>query len=153
MIRTKVKGTRFKAASNPENEPDFYSMPYVMPMPSETSSDCDAPNVVSSSDSIVSMLPLQPKSFSVNHIVYGNSHHDTQANSSPLNPFLAAHSKNDSIISNPAAVKVETTYNVNSEEDLDDFSTDWSEALDNEFETILNDDVQLSYMLEKLLED
>jgi hypothetical protein len=26
MTRTKVKGTRFKAASSPEQEPDFYTM-------------------------------------------------------------------------------------------------------------------------------
>lgn len=26
MVRTKVKGTKFKAASSPEQEPDFYSM-------------------------------------------------------------------------------------------------------------------------------
>jgi hypothetical protein len=29
MIRTKIKGTGFKAASNPDCEPDFYSMPPV----------------------------------------------------------------------------------------------------------------------------
>lgn len=33
MIRTKVKGTKFKAASNPEAEPDFYSMPPVVTPP------------------------------------------------------------------------------------------------------------------------
>ena len=33
MIRTKVKGTRFKAASSPEQEPDFYSMPPVVVSP------------------------------------------------------------------------------------------------------------------------
>lgn len=32
MIRTKVKGTRFKAASSPDSEPDFYSMPPVVGM-------------------------------------------------------------------------------------------------------------------------
>jgi len=35
MTRTKVKGTRFKAASSPDHEPDFYSM--VSPEKSETS--------------------------------------------------------------------------------------------------------------------
>lgn len=29
IVRTKVKGTKFKAASSPEQEPDFYSMPPV----------------------------------------------------------------------------------------------------------------------------
>ena len=33
MIRVKVKGTGFKAASSPEQEPDFYSMPPVLVTP------------------------------------------------------------------------------------------------------------------------
>jgi hypothetical protein len=40
MIRTKVKGTRFKAASSPEQEPDFYSMAPVIVTP--PTSDCDS---------------------------------------------------------------------------------------------------------------
>lgn len=33
MVRTKVKGTKFKAASSPEAEPDFYRMPPVVITP------------------------------------------------------------------------------------------------------------------------
>lgn len=33
MVRTKVKGTRFKAASSPDLEPDFYKMPPVVLSP------------------------------------------------------------------------------------------------------------------------
>jgi HSF-type DNA-binding len=29
LTRTKVKGTKFKAASNPDHEPDFYHMPFL----------------------------------------------------------------------------------------------------------------------------
>jgi hypothetical protein len=36
MIRTKVKGTRFKAASSPESEPDFYKMPPVIVTPNHS---------------------------------------------------------------------------------------------------------------------
>jgi len=39
MVRTKVKGTKFKAASSPEEEPNFYNMPPVIVTPH--SSDCD----------------------------------------------------------------------------------------------------------------
>lgn len=39
MVRTKVKGTRFKAASSPEEEPDFSKMPPVIVTPA--SSVCD----------------------------------------------------------------------------------------------------------------
>lgn len=33
MLRTKVKGTGYKASSSPNSEPDFYSMPPVYPVP------------------------------------------------------------------------------------------------------------------------
>lgn len=39
MVRTKVKGTKFKAASSPDNEPDFYKMLPVVVTPQH--SDCD----------------------------------------------------------------------------------------------------------------
>ena len=39
MIRTKVKGTRFKAASSPESEPDFYQMPPVIVTPNNSSDE------------------------------------------------------------------------------------------------------------------
>jgi hypothetical protein len=39
MIRTKVKGTRFKAASSPESEPDFYTLPPVTVTPQHTSDE------------------------------------------------------------------------------------------------------------------
>lgn len=39
MQRTKVKGTRYKAASNPEAEPDFYKMPPVSHLPAQVSDE------------------------------------------------------------------------------------------------------------------
>ena len=39
MTRTKVKGTKFKAASSPEQEPDFYKMPPVVVTPHPSSED------------------------------------------------------------------------------------------------------------------
>ncbi|KAL3923290.1 MAG: hypothetical protein SGILL_001737 [Bacillariaceae sp.] len=39
MVRTKVKGTKFKAASSPDQEPNFYKMPPVVVTPHN--SDCD----------------------------------------------------------------------------------------------------------------
>ena len=38
MQRTKVKGTGYKASSNPESEPNFYNMPFVYELPSSPSS-------------------------------------------------------------------------------------------------------------------
>jgi len=42
MQRTKIKGTKFKAASSPDQEPDFYRMPPVLPMASTVSDDSSA---------------------------------------------------------------------------------------------------------------
>lgn len=39
MTRTKVKGTKFKAASSPEQEPDFYQMPAVVVSPLNSDED------------------------------------------------------------------------------------------------------------------
>jgi hypothetical protein len=39
MIRTKVKGTKFKAASSPESEPDFYKMNPVIVTPQHSSDE------------------------------------------------------------------------------------------------------------------
>lgn len=59
MIRTKVKGTRFKAASSPDQEPDFYSMPFVQPnghdhVVSSSSDDSSDANSMSASSEVVS---------------------------------------------------------------------------------------------------
>jgi hypothetical protein len=39
MQRTKIKGTKFKAASSPDQEPDFYRMPPVLPLLPSVSDD------------------------------------------------------------------------------------------------------------------
>lgn len=156
MIRTKVKGTRFKAASNPENEPDFYSMPVVMPMASESSSCGDSQHTLSTSDSTLSVVPLPSKSFNLEQISYDSTLPNTQAISSSLNQFLSNYRREDSPIKNQVPLNAVTSNDwndSNNSDDLDDFSIDWSETFDTVFESSLNDDVQLSYMLEKLLED
>ena len=156
MIRTKVKGTRFKAASNPENEPDFYSMPFVTPLASETNSWGDSQHTVTNSDTSASMVPLSSKSLNLEQISYDFSLPNTQAISSSLNQFLSTHRRDDSKTKNPVSVNTVTSNDWNdssNQEDLDDFSIDWSETFDTVFESSLNDDAQLSYMLEKLLED
>lgn len=156
MIRTKVKGTRYKAASNPENEPDFYSMPIVMPLVSETSSCGDSQNTFPTSDSTSSLVPLPTKSFDLEHISSASTLHNTQALSSSINQAFVTHRRCDSSIKTLILVNSFTTISwndSNNQDDLDDYSIDWSETFDIAFESSLNDDVQLSCMLEKLLED
>ena len=158
MIRTKVKGTRFKAASNPENEPDFYSMPVVTPLPSEsTSSGDDFLHVVPTiSSSLSAAIPLPSKSINMEQLTYESMLPNTQTISNSLNQFLATYSRCDSSMNPPVAVNTVSSNDwndSNNQDDLDDFSIEWSEAFDTAFESSLNDDVQLSFMLEKLLED
>lgn len=67
MIRTKVKGTKFKAASSPDQEPDFYRMPpVVVAQPPhlhheelhEETSDRSTPTLVSRAAPTLSFEPI-----------------------------------------------------------------------------------------------
>ena len=154
MIRTKVKGTRFKAASSPENEPDFYSMPIVLPLTPEMSSCDDSQNAVTapSSGSALSttVVPFLSTSFSQDFCP------SMQPVVSSLNEFLTMQFQNNALVNNPATENHVTSNDCNDcdyQDDLDDFSIEWSDEFDAAFENSLNDDVQLSAMLEKLLED
>eukprot|EP00934_Nitzschia_sp_Nitz4_P004336 Nitzschia sp. Nitz4//scaffold133_size116822//2039//3639//NITZ4_003789-RA/size116822-augustus-gene-0.160-mRNA-1//-1//CDS//3329535342//4326//frame0 len=62
MVRTKVKGTKFKAASSPDQEPNFYSMPPVVVTPH--SSDCET-------ESSVPTLTQVPITTSNTSMLYG----------------------------------------------------------------------------------
>lgn len=62
MIRTKVKGTKFKAASSPDQEPDFYTMPPVVVSPNNSISLSPQSNSMSC-DASMSDASLPP----VNH--------------------------------------------------------------------------------------
>jgi hypothetical protein len=65
MIRTKVKGTKFKAASSPEQEPDFYAMPPLVPSVTsdeDMSHDSD-PSQSTESQMQPSMNPFEPISW------------------------------------------------------------------------------------------
>lgn len=55
MTRTKVKGTKFKGASSPELEPDFYQMPPVLVSPHTSDEEYSQSN----SSSVVCTLPPQ----------------------------------------------------------------------------------------------
>jgi hypothetical protein len=160
MIRTKVKGTRFKAASNPENEPNFYSMPVVEPLASVSTS-------YDTSQRSLTPIPVTYHSFagaSTNigrHVYNDTVVLNAQAISSSVGQFLAPYCKSEvlpasPIISNMEAVSSSRMNSNNNEECLDDFSLnslEWDDGFDSAFEMSLNNDVQLGYMLEKLLED
>lgn len=151
MIRTKVKGTRFKAASNPENEPHFYSMPFVTPLAAVS---------VSSASSQLSMSPIPliaQHSFDESLERVGDSVPNTQTISNSLSQFLAPYCKSEVFPKNATSAEVVSGGSLsNNDEDLDDLSLsslEWDEGFDSAFEASLSSDMQLGYMLEKLLED
>lgn len=159
MLRTKVKGTRFKAASNPENEPDFYSMPPVV----VNKSDCNTivPKTYSSQQqqvpSSVEPIPLQYADFVQKQVPSMSQYYRPAAQV----PYLIAETVSPNPPESPDADCVlddavdELFFNEGAEErdTLDDFCSDWDPTFDSSFELSLNSDLQLGFMLEKLLED
>ena len=134
MTRTKVKGTRFKAASSPEQEPDFYSMAPVVVTP---------PN---SSDEEMS--------------------HDTTLHASAVYPLEAAASSymvNQSLSLEPYPIDYQTyaadpvldeaVDELILGEDVDrnvvEFVQDW----DPTFAASLDNDIQLGFLLDRILDD
>lgn len=150
MIRTKVKGTRFKAASNPENEPDFYSMPFVTAPPMEVS-QCDTSYVPST---VQTNLPQHTVNIDPIPLVYSMQVPSTQATS--LQQLLSSYSQTDFSSQNQVSVDDSGSedYLLDSgSEGLEDFSIDWDPTFDETFEMTLKDDIQLGFMLDKLLEE
>lgn len=61
MTRVKIKGTGFKAASSPENEPDFYSMrPVLVTPPDSGASDHDSTTDSDSDSAYSQQHPMSP---------------------------------------------------------------------------------------------
>jgi hypothetical protein len=163
MIRTKVKGTKFKAASNPENEPDFYAMPPIH----EGSFSSVTPH--QSSDEEKSM-----DSGSAGEIVE-SSHYGLGSNSHRAHPLttisfaqqnlsLPQQELSQSQVTVPALSFVDDGNRVFDEainelflgdsqpvDYLDDFLQDW----DPEFQVnkSINDDLQLGIFLESLVSE
>jgi hypothetical protein len=152
MIRIKVKGTRFKAASSPENEPDFYSMPFVTPLPSDTSS-CVIPCTAMS---CVAQQTLPQYSADLNPIPLECAVQESTTHLKSLQQFLDSDAKAELSSKNPVSVGDSVSDGYLIEEDdgtLEEFALDWDQSFDETFEMTLRDDTQLGFMLEKLLEE
>jgi HSF-type DNA-binding len=154
MIRTKVKGTRFKAASNPEHEPDFYTMPTVAPLGSD-STQCNMSRASSSSTDSYAPAPIPLQSCSLEKIPFVGSTPEMKLLSNSLSQFLASSCKADPLPMSLVDVVVKSEDFLDSEDldTLDNLSLDWDESFDSAFEMSLKDDIQLGFMLDKLLED
>jgi hypothetical protein len=161
MIRTKVKGTRFKAASSPDQEPDFYTMPPVAVTPANTSDE--ESSFDSGSRESVSSLPTQPTTmpsfdmFATNYAaVPQNISHAVQS-FEPRGAFapLCLPQADDADRVLDEAVEELFLNEAIASDSLDDFVHDWDPSNEgNEaYLDSLQDDCQLGMMLERLLED
>lgn len=141
MVRTKVKGTRFKAASSPEQEPDFYTMPPVVVTPpgsdEEMSYDSSHRTQETGYGNMYAAAPLS--------MPYASA--PVRLPQMPVvQPFALSA---DPILDE--AVDELFLHDAGEQDNLADFVNDWDPT--NTFGDVLEDDVQLGYMLDKLLED
>lgn len=72
MTRTKVKGTRFKAASSPEQEPDFYKMSPVVVTPNHSASEDEYSYGSESRTENYAAAPAPQHGFDPLPVSYGN---------------------------------------------------------------------------------
>lgn len=142
MTRTKVKGTKFKGASSPEQEPDFYQMPPVVsPHPSDEdfshSNGSSTTLQLHQQQAVVSFSPTLPSSFAM------------PVNAVPPEPPQV----NDRVLDE--AVEELFFDELGSVADtLGDFLADWDVVPPAETTSgqPINDDLQLGFALEKLFE-
>lgn len=133
-MRTKVKGTKFKAASSPDGEPDFYTMPPVSYQHVTPHNSDEEMSAGSYQHQFVqrTILPdpsgyVQPLSVQYNGTMVAQSDFDAEADR------VLDEAVNDLFM------------------DMTSDSLDFSPEFDPSFN--IEDDTQLGYMLEKLLED
>lgn len=150
MMRTKVKGTKFKAASSPESEPDFYSMPPVVTPHHSDEEEMSYDSSQRTSEYFVqgaAHIPMyasyqaQPSQMTLPPL-------SSFASLSMPSPFASLKSSSDQILDD--AVDELFLNELGEQDNLTDFVNDWEPA---SFGNVLSDDAQLGFMLEKLLED
>ena len=153
MDRTKVKGTRFKAASSPESEPDFSTMEPVVP---QVSSDEEYSHGSATADTFV---PSELVSFEPLPIQY--SYQPQAALVQPTLPYYASAipqsvqppiplQNNNQAPVDPVLDQAVDELFLSGNDTLADFCFDWDPTGTG---VPLEDDIQLGFMLEKLLED
>jgi hypothetical protein len=155
MTRTKVKGTMFKAASNPEQEPNFYIMPPVV-VSSHRSDDetCDSYTTVGVGTALASeatnpapIIPLSEPSncyYSQPQIQTASAAiSQTCAYNQILYPTDA-----DTIVDQAVD---ELFLNRDEVDGIEEFIQDWDPSFEQNYLDVIDDDVQLGYYLESVL--
>lgn len=169
MTRTKVKGTKFKAASCPDQEPDFYQMPPVVVTPSQSDEDlCSFESTFSYNakandsraycqGSVKQNIETGPFDYTVQHPYAQMSQSDIPSTSLPTMPFKFANAfslygDGDTILNEAVD---ELFFYQDEVDNLDDFVHDWDPNFDQSMPVggTIEDDAHLGYLLEKLLDE
>lgn len=146
MDRTKVKGTKFKAASSPESEPNFDLMPYVTPY--VVSSDEEGSSGSVSGDMMYPVMStgaasIEPLPFNPQQPQYSYQQPFVQSQSYTVASFEPSHNID---VFDDAVDGLFLT----GDDTMADLGYDWDPLGAG---VALEDDTQLGYLLEKLLED
>jgi hypothetical protein len=179
MTRTKIKGTRFKAASSPDSEPDFYAMPPVAYVTPHHSSDEEMSNTSEQHTPAEPRAAAPSESFEPLPIEYATF--PQAVCSAPVSSYLLAGATQEapsytrseeclppppppaSIASMSASELAEADrildeavnelFQDEGGDNFADFVNDWNPSGQAAFGMALEDDAKLGFMLEKLLED
>lgn len=158
MTRTKVKGTRFKAASSPEQEPDFYQMPPVVVSPhtsdeeQSNSYDYEPIEATIGKPAPCHSYESQPLPFAqMPRMDAPPLYYSQSFPAVPPISFHAAYSDADKILDEAVD---ELFLHQGEVDSLSEFVHDWDPSFDQSscMGPTIEDDTQLGYLLEKLLE-
>lgn len=161
MSRTKVKGTGYKAASSPDQEPDFWSMPPVNPITPSHSEDDEslADSTVHSAQpqdvpsnvlafSPISSQPAIPREFEAPRTEEESVSQDMVIE--PL-PLYSSSSDSDSEVLDEVVDDLFLHAPAEENDDIMDFVKTWNPIDSFDAAEEIVDDLQLGVLLEKIL--
>lgn len=169
MSRTKVKGTKFKAASSPENEPDFYSMKPIVVSPHNSSDEEMSHHSGGTHETLTNHAHMMQQRHMADGIVQNYSFDPLPLQYEHMQPMTTAFSnvlsmpslpyqRNPSYVPAAPPCEVDRIFDEAVDElflddgvqDLSEFVQDWDPTANMQ---AVEDDAQLGFLLEKLLEE
>lgn len=160
MARTKVKGTGFKAASSPDQEPDFWNMTPVNPVtPPQSEDDASAHSQESEemqSSTCFSVSPIVASSSVPSSFSFEPPKPDIRTTSQPEEmaiepiPFSSESSSSDSEVLDEVVDELFLHESPEENDNILDFVNTWNPDSFTMDEEIV-DDYQLGVMLERIL--
>jgi hypothetical protein len=161
MTRTKVKGTGFKAASSPDQEPDFWRMAPVNPITPSHSDEDDSSTHSDSTASqpqaycVPSFSPVQashsiPTSFTIPDVQTSQQEETVDMSLEPI-PLNAQVSDSDSEVLDEVVDELFLHEAPEENDNILDFVNTWNPHSVELLDVNIPDDVQLGLLLERIL--